>query len=90
MSEKKVLYVKPARPGLCVKIPGAPARSYLPPEGGAVANNSYWRRRLRKGDVVETTEKEVAAARKKAHDAVQAKAEKAKTAPPAAKDEGGS
>lgn len=52
MSETKPLHVKPARPGLVVRRPESKAR--LPAEGGKVPRTPYWRRRLAKGDVVET------------------------------------
>lgn len=45
------LYVKPARSDLVVREPGTMKR--IPAEGQKVANSSYWRRRLAKGDVVE-------------------------------------
>lgn len=44
------LKLKPARPDLLVRSPssGRP----LPVEGAEVPNNSYWRRRMKDGDVV--------------------------------------
>ena len=44
------LKIKPAKPGLLVRSPssGRP----LPANGAEVHSNSYWRRRLRQGDVV--------------------------------------
>jgi len=42
--------VRPA-PGLLVRDPAQP-RAPLPPEGREVPDTAYWRRRLRRGDVV--------------------------------------
>lgn len=50
MMNKKI-FLKPNKPGLIVRNPinGLP----LPASGLTVELNSYWRRRLRDGDVVE-------------------------------------
>jgi hypothetical protein len=46
-------FVKPSREGLLVSMPPpGPARRRLPPEGAWVAWDTYWARRLEKGDVV--------------------------------------
>lgn len=45
------IFVKPARPGLIVRQPehgGEP----LPAEGAVVPPTTYWRRRLKDGDIV--------------------------------------
>ena len=42
--------VKPARPGLVVRDPRS--KRPLPENGGMVPDNSFWRRRLRSGDVI--------------------------------------
>lgn len=53
MADPKTLYVKPARPDLVVRDPRT--KNKLPAETGTrVPRTSYWRRRLAKGDVVET------------------------------------
>jgi hypothetical protein len=45
--------VRPARPNLLIPDPDAPATDrWLPPEGRAVPDTEYWRRRLADGDVV--------------------------------------
>jgi Protein of unknown function (DUF2635) len=44
-----LIHVRPARAGLLVRDPVT--RLLLPPEGAAVADSSYWRRRVRDGDV---------------------------------------
>lgn len=46
------MFLKPARAGLRVPIPGAPGR-VLPEEGAEVVEETYWLRRLADGDVVE-------------------------------------
>lgn len=48
----KPVFLKPARPGLVIRDPqsGLP----LPPEGKAVAPGSFWDRRVKDDDVVET------------------------------------
>lgn len=45
--------LKPARPGLVVRDPVS--MTPLPAEGKSVVLDSYWRRRLKAGDVVEAT-----------------------------------
>lgn len=45
------LFLKPARPGLLIPLPGKPGE-YLPADGGVVPPDSYWRRRLKDGDAV--------------------------------------
>lgn len=67
--------LKPAKPGLIVRDPKT--RRPLPEEGREVNLDSFWRRRLRDGDVVEVKS------------APPAKAAKAAVEPkPAAKSEG--
>lgn len=47
--------LKPSRPGLMVPYPGG-GRRYLAAEGAELALNTYWRRRLNCGDVVEVVD----------------------------------
>lgn len=53
--------VKPAKPGAIVRDPDS--KRPLPPEGARVSDTTYWRRRLRAGDVVLVTEPAEAPAR---------------------------
>ena len=71
------LYLKPARAGDVIRDPLTKAP--LPPEGAAVVMDTLWRRRLTRGEVVPTTEKDVA---KGKADRLAAEA-KAKAAPEA-------
>lgn len=48
------MIVMPARPGLLIRDPHT--KRPLPAEGGRVPNNTFWRRRLRSGDVVLVSE----------------------------------
>jgi hypothetical protein len=60
------MFVKPARPGLVIRIPelysgknnrlrpGIKEARLLPETGADVPENSYWLRRLKFGDVVKT------------------------------------
>lgn len=48
MSER--LHVRPGFPGAIVRDPHT--RRRLPAAGGHVPDNTYWRRRLREGDVI--------------------------------------
>jgi len=43
-------HVKPSREGLVVRYPNKPGQ--LPPEGETVERTTYWRRRVKQGDVV--------------------------------------
>lgn len=54
----KILHLKPAQ-GLVIRDPatGRP----IPAHGARVADSPFWRRLTRHGDVVETTEAEIAA-----------------------------
>jgi hypothetical protein len=54
------MHVKPTTPGLKVPIPGQPG-IYVPEQGMRVTKSTYWRRRLRAGDVVEISAAKVAA-----------------------------
>ena len=45
--------LKPSREGLLVPYPAT--RRMLPAEGASVRLNTYWRRRLLRGDVVEVS-----------------------------------
>ena len=47
----RVETLKPSRPGLLVLMPGL-RRRYLPEDGQTVELSTYWRARLRSGDVV--------------------------------------
>jgi hypothetical protein len=45
--------VRPAKPGLLIPDPDAPAHErWLPAEGRVVPDTEYWRRRLADGDVI--------------------------------------
>ena len=57
------IYVKPASEGLIVRQPHR-HQEPLPAHGAAVPKNAYWLRRLRDGDVVETTQAAMARAAK--------------------------
>ncbi len=59
---KKVLYLKPKKKGLIVRDPRN--EKPLPDGGDCVPDNSYWRRRLRDGDVEKTTAEAVEKAAK--------------------------
>ena len=59
--------VRPKTPGVVIRDPYT--RRRLPDEGGRVPNNTFWRRRLRSGDVVPVENPQPAAA-KEAHLAV--------------------
>lgn len=61
MSDK--LFVKPAK-GLLVRDPVS--LQPLPEQGRVVPRDSHWMRRLKAGDVVETTEKAIHAVQTKA------------------------
>jgi hypothetical protein len=50
------VYVKPAHPSLVIRDPHT--LRILPPEGAAVTDTTYWRRRLADGDVVLASEAE--------------------------------
>lgn len=54
------IFVKP-QAGLV--IPDPETGKDLPPEGAAVEDAAYWRRLKREGDVLPTTEAEIAAAK---------------------------
>lgn len=54
------LSVRPAREGLVIRDPRT--KRPLPAEGGEVPDTTYWRRRLRSGDVVELQPPRVPAA----------------------------
>jgi len=47
-----LLFLKPANPKIIVRDPVN--RKALPADGAKVADNSYWQRRLKDGDVVKT------------------------------------
>ena len=87
MTEKSnKLHIKPARPGLIVRDPVT--LKPLPPHGATVPRESYWLRRLRDKDVVETTEQEIRAGKAKADEAAKKEAEtEAKKASGAAETE---
>lgn len=55
MSELPQLRIRPARPGLVIRYPDRPT-ALLPEDGDTVPGNTFWRRLLRDGDVVEVTE----------------------------------
>ena len=46
--------VRPSRPGLLIRDPHT--KRPLPPEGGRVPDTTFWRRRIRSGDVVIVTD----------------------------------
>jgi hypothetical protein len=46
--------VRPAKPGAIIRDPDS--YQQLPAEGGRVPDTTFWRRRLRAGDVVLVTE----------------------------------
>ena len=46
------MFVKPARPDLTIPFPGRRRDEPLKAEGEEVAEESYWLRALRRGDVV--------------------------------------
>jgi hypothetical protein len=48
------LHVKPAVPGAVIRDPRT--MRALPAEGGRVPDNTFWRRRLNKGEIVELPE----------------------------------
>ncbi|MDL2306627.1 DUF2635 domain-containing protein [Desulfovibrio sp. OttesenSCG-928-C06] len=54
----KVIYLKPARPGLNVPVVGENTR--LPNYGQPVTDSPYWRRRLREKSVLRTTPEDIA------------------------------
>lgn len=54
-------FLKPARAGDVIRDPLT--KALLPPEGAAVVIDTLWRRRLTRGEVVATTEKDVARGR---------------------------
>jgi hypothetical protein len=66
-----ILYLKP-REGLTVREPRT--KKPLPEYGKAVSSSSYWRRRLKDGDVVKTTAESIKKAEAKAAKASAAEA----------------
>lgn len=50
------MIVKPANPGAVIRDPRT--KRQLPAAGGRVPDSSYWRRRLRSGDVVPVTDEQ--------------------------------
>jgi hypothetical protein len=57
--------VRPARPGLLIPDPDAPAQDrWLPAEGRDVPDTEYWRRRLADGDVVPSSKPRAARPRR--------------------------
>ena len=70
----KILYLKPAKKNSVVRDPRNGKK--LPIGGDAVPDTSYWRRRLRDGDVEKTTAEAVTKAAK-AVEVAEAKAAKA-------------
>lgn len=62
------IFVKP-KAGLI--IPDPETGKDLPPEGAAVEDAAYWRRLKREGDVLSTTEAEIAAAKAEAEKAAK-------------------
>jgi hypothetical protein len=52
------MFVKPARAGDIIRDPHT--LRVLPDEGGRVPDNTFWRRRLNKGEVVEVPKQEPA------------------------------
>lgn len=69
-------FLKPANAGDVIRDPVTKAP--LPPEGLAVEMDTLWRRRLKRGEVVETNDKDVAKG-KAARLAAEAKAKAAAT-----------
>lgn len=49
-----MLTVKPAKPGMIIRMPEKQNQP-LPANGDTVPANSYWQRRLRDGDVIKTS-----------------------------------
>jgi hypothetical protein len=57
--------VRPAKPGLLIPDPEAPAHDrWLPAEGRDVPDTEYWRRRLADGDVVRSSKPRAARPRR--------------------------
>lgn len=53
----KLVKLKPATPGLLVRMPPTPgSEAYLPEEGQTVEMNTYWYRHMQDGAVVEVTD----------------------------------
>ena len=48
------MYVKPVVPGALIRDPHT--HRALPPEGGRVPDNTFWRRRLDRGEIVQVDE----------------------------------
>ena len=82
MEQATHLFLKPKNPGACIRDPRS--RMKLPPYGGKVPNNRYWRARFADGDCVKTTAEAIAEGRK-AEQAAAPKAEETFTQKPASR-----
>lgn len=59
----EIVKLKPAKPGLKVRMPPMPGGvAYLPEDGLPVEMNTYWYRHMQDGAVVEVTEEQPAPA----------------------------
>lgn len=59
----EIVKLKPAKPGLKVRMPPTPGGvAYLPENGMPVEMNTYWYRHMQDGAVVEITEEQPAQA----------------------------
>lgn len=54
MTDARTLFVRP-RPGFLVCRPASEGGGHLPEEGAKVPATSYWRRRLKTGEVLPVT-----------------------------------